>query len=64
MRLAHVAGERQIVLAQFGQHVAGRHEVRVIVENPLQLGDLAGGLQCLAAYLACTFRDRVGRCED
>ena len=27
MRLAHVAGERQVVLAQFAQHVAGRHEL-------------------------------------
>src|ERR1700730_7969406 len=64
MRLAQVRDELLIVVAQLGQHIQGRDEICVIVQDPLQTADVADRAQRRAADLANTLGDRVGGGKD
>src|SRR5215472_13940618 len=65
MLVAHIVGhahprhEVLVVLAQFGEHVEGIDIGRVIVLDPLQLGDMADGANGGPADLADTLGDVV-----
>ncbi len=64
MRLAHPLRQLHVVVAQLGQHVERRDVVRVVVEDALQLRDVADRAHRRAAELAHTLGDHVGRGED
>src|SRR5262245_50383427 len=64
VRLAQARDELLVVVTQLGEHVVGRDEVGVVVENALQAGDMADRAQCGAADLADALGERVGGGED
>ena len=58
--LAHVRDQLKVVVPQFRQHVERRHVLGVIVQDALQVADLADRPQGRAADLAHALRDGVG----
>jgi hypothetical protein len=64
MRLAQVRRQLFVVIAQFGEHIHRRNEIRIIVRNALQAADVADRMQSRAADLANTFSDHIGSGED
>jgi len=58
--IAQIGGKRLVVRHQLAQHVARRHELRVIALDALHAGDLANGAQRRAADLADSFGELVG----
>src|SRR5437764_574870 len=59
MRLPQVGSKLLIVIPQFRQHVQGRNEVGIVIQDPLQTAYLADRAQCRATDLANAFGDFV-----
>src|SRR5262245_45692084 len=64
VRLAQARGELLVVVTQLGEHVIGRDEIGVVVENTLQTPDMADRAQRGAADLADALGERVRGGED
>src|SRR5262249_55978163 len=62
--LAQARRELLFVGTQLSEHVVGRDEIGVVIENALQTGDVADRAQRGAADLADALGDRVGGGED
>jgi len=64
MRLAQVRRQLLVVLAQLGEKIQRRDEIRVVVQNALQTADVTDRAQGRAADLANAFSDGVSGGED
>src|SRR5579871_2210373 len=64
MALAHAGDQLHVVVAQLGQHILRRHVVGVVVEHPLQAGDMSDGPYGGPANLPDALRDSVRRGEE
>ena len=61
---AHAVDEVAIVVAQLGEHVLRRDEVRVVVEDALKAGDMADRTQRRSAELSHALCERVRHGQD
>src|SRR6266508_6978133 len=64
MRLAQIRYQLLVVVAQLGEHVQGRDEIRIVVEDTLQAADLADRPHGRAADLADALGNVIGGGED
>src|SRR5882757_7759381 len=56
--------ELLVIVTKLGEHVLGSHIVGVVVEDPLQAGDLADRAQRRTSYLSTAFRYRVSHRKE